>query len=64
VREKDVELFLVPRGDYADAIAHAGDDLEVVAVDDLDDALAALADLGGNADDLPQVGAASAPPAN
>jgi len=64
VREKDVELFLVPTKDYKDAVEHAGDDLQVVAVDDLDDALAALADLGGNADDLPQVGAASAHPAN
>jgi PDZ domain-containing protein len=63
VREKDVELFLVPRDDYEDAVAHAGDDLEVVAVDNLDDALDALADLGGNADDLPEVGAASAHPA-
>jgi Lon-like protease len=64
VREKDVELFLVPTDDYQDAVEHAGDDLQVVAVDDLDDALAALADLGGNAEDLPQVGAASAHPAN
>jgi Lon-like protease len=63
VREKDVELFLVPRDDYEDAVAHAGDDLKVVAVDNLDDALDALADLGGNAGDLPQVGAASAHPA-
>jgi PDZ domain-containing protein len=63
VRAKDVELFLVPTADYQDAVDHAGDDLEVVAVDNLDDALAALGDLGGNALDLPQPGVASAHPA-
>jgi PDZ domain-containing protein len=63
VRAKDVELFLVPTADYQDAVDHAGDDLEVVAVDNLDDALAALADLGGNALDLPQPDVASEHPA-
>jgi Lon-like protease len=63
VRSRDVELFLVPTKDYEDAVEHAGDDLQVVAVDDLDDALAALAEIGGNADDLSQVGAASTHPA-
>jgi Lon-like protease len=62
VRAKDAELFLVPRADYADAIAHAGDDLKVVAVDDLADALDALTDLGGNADELPPVAAAAPDP--
>jgi Lon-like protease len=62
VRAKGAELFLVPRADYADAVAHAGDHLKVVAVDDLDDALDALADLGGNADELPPVTAAAATP--
>jgi Lon-like protease len=62
VRSKDADLFLVPRADYADAVAHAGDDLKVVAVDDLDDALDALTDLGGNADELPPVSAAAGSP--
>ncbi|HET6954720.1 MAG TPA: PDZ domain-containing protein, partial [Acidimicrobiales bacterium] len=56
VRDAGMSLFLVPSADYEDAVAHAGDDLEVVAVDSLDEALAALAERGGNADDLPQVG--------
>ena len=51
-----IDTFLVPRADYEDALTRAGD-VNVVPVDDLDDALNALADLGGNADDLPQVGA-------
>ncbi len=62
VRANDADLFLVPRADYADAVAHAGSNLKVVAVDDLDDALDALADLGGNADELPTVGAAAGSP--
>jgi PDZ domain-containing protein len=62
VRSKDAELFLVPRADYKDAVAHAGKDLEVVPVDDLDDALDALADLGGNVEELPPVGATAATP--
>lgn len=52
VREQDYDLFLVPSADYEAARDHAGD-VEVVAVDTLDEALAALADRGGNADDLP-----------
>jgi len=57
VRAKGIKLFLVPRADYADAQAHAGKDLQVVPVDNLDDALRVLADHGGNGLDLPQVGA-------
>jgi Lon-like protease len=57
VRAKGIKLFLVPRADYADAAAHAGKDLQVVPVDNLDDALRVLADHGGNGLDLPQVGA-------
>ncbi|HLM63586.1 MAG TPA: PDZ domain-containing protein [Acidimicrobiales bacterium] len=63
VREAGIGVFLVPSADYADAVAHAGD-VDVIAVDTLDDALDALAELGGNADDLPRVGserAAAAP---
>ena len=56
------DLFLVPSDDYEDAVAHAGDDLEVVAVDTIDEALDALGDHGGNVDDLPAQGEAAAAP--
>jgi Lon-like protease len=59
VRHEGIDTFLVPRADYEDALTRAGD-VNVVPIDDLDDALNALADLGGNADDLPQVGAEEA----
>jgi Lon-like protease len=62
VRAKDAELFLVPRADYKDAVAHAGKNLKVVPVDNLDDALKALGDLGGNVDELPPVGATATAP--
>jgi PDZ domain-containing protein len=55
VRAGDYDAFLVPSADYQAALGRAGD-VEVVAVDTLDEALAALADLGGNADDLPAAG--------
>ncbi len=60
VREDGLDLFLVPSDDYEDAVAHAGDDLEVVAVDTIDEALDALGDHGGNTDDLPTVGESAA----
>jgi Lon-like protease len=59
-RRDGVELFLVPDGEGADARARAGDDMEVVEVSSLDEALAALAEIGGNGLDLPQVGAEQA----
>jgi Lon-like protease len=62
VREAGAEVFLVPSDDYDAAIEHAGD-VKVVKVDTLDDALDALAELGGNADDLPDLGAREAAPA-
>lgn len=52
VRGTDAALFLVPESELAEARAAAGDDLEVVGVADLDEALAALAERGGNAGDL------------
>ena len=52
VRERGVELFLVPAGDFETAAAAADDSVEVVAVETLDDALAALAERGGNAGDF------------
>jgi PDZ domain-containing protein len=60
VRRDGLDLFLVPSDDYEDAVAHAGDDLEVVAVDTIDEALEALGDHGGNVDDLPEVGESAA----
>jgi len=62
VRDAGMHLFLVPSADYQDAVDHAGDDLEVVAVDTVDEALAALGDNGGNVDDLPPVGESAAAP--
>ncbi len=56
VRAEGYDLFLVPSADYEAARRRAGD-VDVVAVDTLDDALAALADLGGNVDDLPPAAA-------
>jgi Lon-like protease len=53
VREQGYDAFLVPSDDYEAARTHAGD-VDIIAVDTLDEALAALADLGGNVDDLPQ----------
>ncbi len=55
VREAGMSLFLVPSDDYEAAVARAGDDLEVVAVDNVEEALAALAAHGGNVDELPEL---------
>jgi PDZ domain-containing protein len=55
VREAGIGTFLVPSADYEAANSRAGD-VEVIAVDSVDDALAALADLGGNGLELPQSG--------
>jgi PDZ domain-containing protein len=57
VRAQGYDVFLVPSADYEAARQHAGD-VDVIAVDTLDEALAALADQGGNVDDLPQPAAA------
>jgi PDZ domain-containing protein len=62
VRDVGIRLFLVPRDDYQAAVDHAGDDLDVVAVDTLDDALAALEERGGNVDELPPAGESAAAP--
>jgi PDZ domain-containing protein len=62
VREEGITLFLVPSRDYDEAVARAGDDLQVVPVDTIDDALAALGERGGNVDDLPEPGEAAAAP--
>ena len=52
VRDRGIELFLVPAANFEAAAEMAGDSLEVVAVETLDDALRALAERGGNAGDF------------
>jgi Lon-like protease len=51
-RSAGAELFLVPAGEEEQAREKVGDDLRIVPVETLQDALDALADLGGNALDL------------
>ncbi|MBW8827017.1 MAG: PDZ domain-containing protein [Acidobacteria bacterium] len=48
VSSAGIKLFLVPRGEYEQAKAHARHGLRVEPVDNLDDALRALATVGGN----------------
>jgi PDZ domain-containing protein len=50
--DADATVFLVPGDEFDIATRVAGDDLDVIQVDTLDDALDALADRGGNALDL------------
>ncbi len=52
VRERGIEVFVVPAANAPDAEAVAGDDLRIVVVDDLQGALGSLAELGG--DPLPE----------
>ncbi|HZT67337.1 MAG TPA: PDZ domain-containing protein [Acidimicrobiales bacterium] len=46
-------LFLVPPGEYRDAVSHAGPHLKVVKVSTLDQALAAIAANGGDVSGVP-----------
>jgi PDZ domain-containing protein len=62
VRDDGIGLFLVPTQDYDEAIERAGDDLQVVPVDTIEDALDALGERGGNVDELPEPGEAAAAP--
>ena len=52
VRNAGYDVFLVPSDELDEVREAVGDDLRVIAVDTLDDALAALASLGGNAGSL------------
>ncbi len=52
VRDAGYEVFLVPSDELAEVRATVGDDLRVIAVDTLAEALAALDSLGGNAGSL------------
>lgn len=54
--EADASVFLVPTDEYDVAVDVAGDDLKVIRVDTLDDALEALDGLGGNARELGKPG--------
>jgi PDZ domain-containing protein len=59
---QNVELFIVPTDEFADASRYAaGTGTRVVAVDTLDQALTALADNGGNTEVIQQAAAANAP---
>ena len=49
VRDAGYEVFLVPSDELEEVREAVGDDVEVIAVDTLDEALAALDSLGGNA---------------
>jgi Lon-like protease len=48
VTDEGYDVFLVPREEVAEVADRAGDDLEVIGVDDLDDAVDALTSLGGS----------------
>lgn len=48
VRASGADLFLVPPGEYEEALAHAGPKLKVAKAATLDEALAAMARLGGD----------------
>ena len=55
VRQAGIDVFIVPTADYEAALTRAGD-VEIVPVDTLEEALDALSEMGGNADDLPRIG--------
>jgi PDZ domain-containing protein len=52
VRDAGYDVFLVPSDELDEVREAVGDDLQVIAVDTLEDALAALASFGGNAGSL------------
>jgi len=60
VRDAGYEVFLVPSAELAEVQAAVGDDLQVLAVDTLAEALDALDSLGGNAGSLAGAGASAA----
>jgi PDZ domain-containing protein len=55
VKNAGATLFLVPSGELEEARRFAGDDLRVETADTLEQALAALARLGGNGLALPHL---------
>ena len=52
VRDGGYEVFLVPSDELEEVREAVGDDLEVIAVDSLDEALEALDSLGGDVGSL------------
>lgn len=48
VRKAGADVFIVPAGEYEDALSRAGDDLQVIKVTTLQEALEALENLGGD----------------
>jgi PDZ domain-containing protein len=60
VRDAGYEVFLVPSDEVDEVQEAVGDDLEVIAVDTLDDALEALESLGGDVGSLLTAGADAA----
>jgi PDZ domain-containing protein len=61
VRRAGIKVFLVPQDNYEDAKAKAGDSIQIIPVSTLDDALKALAALGGNALALGSPGGSTPP---
>lgn len=61
VRDAGYEVFLVPSDELEEVRATVGDDLRVIAVDTLAEALDALDSLGGNAGTLAGKGGATGP---
>ena len=59
VRRAGIDVFLVPVANFEEAKAGAGDDLEVIAISTLDEALAVLAERGGVAEGTDLLAAAS-----
>lgn len=63
VRELGIDVFIVPRalGEtvLADVEARAGDDLQIIPVDDLEEALAVLETLGGDTEAIEEFAAAN-----
>ena len=60
VKRSGAELFIVPRSEYDDAEKYAGS-LRIEPVDNIDDALAVLATLGGGTKVLPSTTTPSPP---
>lgn len=58
VRQAGIHVFLVPEGNMEEALRAAGDDLVIVGIEDLDDALDELAQIGGQTEDLAAPGLA------
>jgi PDZ domain-containing protein len=48
-KRRDMDVFIVPSAEFEEATGYAGDDMEVVTADTIEEALAVLAQLGGDA---------------